>query len=142
MITYTGVSYHILDSKGRLFLPPKYRGKSKKYVFVSGVDECITLYSFDRWDNVVNKVEKVSLENKSYQRAFLRTFFADAEFVEIDKQGRILIPQKFKKKYKIEKEVVIVGVKDKIELWNKRLWEKYYDMSVDLLNKIKSQLDI
>jgi len=142
MNIYTGISYHILDSKNRLFLPPKYRGKTKKYIFTSGIDDCVVIYSSDVWQDVVKKVENFSLKNKSYQRAFLRTFFADAEIVDIDNQGRVLIPQKFKEKYKLIKEVVIVGNKEKIELWNKDMWEKYYSYSTKMLKKIKSQLEI
>ncbi|MFQ3676299.1 MAG: division/cell wall cluster transcriptional repressor MraZ [Endomicrobiia bacterium] len=142
MNIYTGISYHTLDSKNRLFLPPKYRGKTKKYVFTSGIDECVVIYSADIWQDVVKKIEDISLKNKSYQRAFLRTFFADAEIVEIDNQGRILIPQKFKEKYRLIKEVVIVGVKEKIELWNSDVWKRYYSYSTNLLKKIKTQLEI
>jgi MraZ protein len=142
MNIYTGISCHTLDSKNRLFLPPKYRGKTKRYIFTSGIDECVVIYSYDRWQEVVKKIENISLKNKSYQRAFLRTFFADAEFIDIDNQGRILIPQKFKEKYKLTKEVVIVGVKEKIELWDKTTWEKYYAHSISVLKKIKSQLEI
>ncbi len=142
MNIYTGISYHILDSKSRLFLAPKYRGKSNKYILCSGIDDCVVIYSYDNWNKIVGKIESISLKNKSYQRAFLRTFFADVEMVVIDNQGRILIPQKFKEKYNLIKEVVVVGVKDKIELWNKKVWERYYLTSVNVLKKIKAQLEI
>lgn len=138
---FTGISHHILDSKNRLFLPQKYRAGSK-YVLTYGIDNCIVIYPFQEWQEVVKKVDSLSLKNKLHQRILTRTFFAEAEVVEIDKQGRILIPQKFKEKFKIETEVVLIGNRNKIELWAKKEWDKYYKNASIILNRIKSQVDI
>ena len=139
---FTGVSFLTLDSKNRLFLPPKYRDATRTYVLTPGFDGCILIYSLDRWRDVVKKMESISLKNKNYQRAFLRTFFADAEVVKMDRQGRILIPQKLKERFSLKSQVALVGVKDKLELWDRRKWQRYYEASVKLLNKVKSQLEI
>jgi MraZ protein len=138
----TGISFHTLDEKNRLFIPPKFRSEEKKYVLTCGIDNCIVIYSFNHWKNVVKKIELLSIKNKTYQRAFVRLFFAEAEIVEIDKQGRLLIPKKFKQKYKLYNEVVLVGNKDKIELWSKEEWDKYYDKMLKIIKKVKTQIDI
>jgi MraZ protein len=138
----TGISFHTLDEKNRLFIPPKFRSEEKKYVLTCGIDNCIVIYSFNHWRNVIKKIELLSIKNKTYQRAFVRLFFAEAEIVEIDKQGRLLIPKKFKHKYKLYNEVVLVGNKDKIELWPKEEWDKYYDKMLKIIKKVKTQIDI
>ncbi len=139
---FTGFSYHTIDEKNRLFLPNKYRGSDKRYVLTCGVDNCIMIYSYNQWQRTVKKIETISIKNKTYQRAFLRNFFAEAEIVEIDIQGRILIPKKFKEKYHLDNEVVLVGNKDKLELWSKKEWKKYYKNTSRIIKRIKSQIDI
>lgn len=139
---YTGVSYHTLDKKNRLFLPPKYRTQENKYVLTFSLDNCIIIYPYSEWQNVVRKIDNLSLKNKQYQRSFLRMFFAEAEIVEIDKQGRILIPQKFKERNKIKREVVLVGNRDKLELWNKKEWQKYVKESQKIIQRIKTEIII
>lgn len=139
---FTGVSYHNLDEKNRLFIPPKYRGNVKKYVLTCGVDDCIIIYSYKQWQETVKKIELLSIKNKTYQRTFVRIFFAEAEIVEIDAQGRILIPKKFKERYNLSNEVVLVGNRDKLELWSKKEWDKYYKSTARIIRNIKSQIDI
>lgn len=139
---FTGISYHSLDEKNRLFIPPKYRNNKKTFVLTCGIDDCIIMYSLDRWKQVVKKLELVSIKNKNYQRAFIRTFFAEAEIVDVDNQGRILIPKKFKEKYNFKNQIVLVGNKDKLEIWSKDRWEEYYSSVSKIIKKIKSQIDI
>ncbi|MFN3550269.1 MAG: division/cell wall cluster transcriptional repressor MraZ [Endomicrobiia bacterium] len=139
---FTGISYHTLDEKNRLFLPNKYRSGTKKYVLTCGIDNCIVIYSYNQWQQAVKRIETISIKNKTYQRAFVRNFFAEAEVVEIDIQGRILIHKKFKEKYHLNNEVVLVGNRDKLELWSKEEWEKYYNKTSRIIRKIKTQIDI
>lgn len=138
----TGISYHILDQKNRLFIPPKYRNNQKKFVMTYGLDNCIVIYPFKRWQEVVKKIENISIKNKTYQRAFLRLFFAEAEILDIDEQGRLLIPKKFKEKLKLKNEVVLIGNKDKLEIWSKEEWLKYSADFSKIIKSIKSQIDI
>ncbi|MEN3014107.1 MAG: division/cell wall cluster transcriptional repressor MraZ [Endomicrobiia bacterium] len=140
--TLTGVSYHLIDHKNRLFIPPKYRNNQRKFVMTFGLENCIVVYPFERWNETIKKIENLSIKNKTYQRAFLRLFFAEAEIVKLDNQGRILIPQKFKEKLCLENEVVLIGNKDKLEIWSKKEWMKYYSSFSKIINKIKAQIDI
>ncbi|MCS7231499.1 MAG: division/cell wall cluster transcriptional repressor MraZ [Elusimicrobiota bacterium] len=138
----TGISFHILDQKNRLFIPLKYRNKQKKFVMTYGLDNCVVIYSFKKWQEVIKKIENLSIKNKLYQRAFIRLFFAEAEIVEIDRQGRILIPKKFKDRFNLGNEIVLVGNKDKLEIWSKEEWFRYYKEVSKIINKIKTQIEI
>ncbi len=138
---FIGISHLVLDKKGRIFLPQKFRLK-KKYVLTYGIDNCIVIYPYQEWFETVKKLETISLKNKLYQRMFSRTFFAQAEIVELDNQGRLLIPKKFKDKYSLYGEVVLVGNRNKIELWSKSEWEKYYKNAQKILSHLKSQIEI
>lgn len=139
---FTGISILTLDDKNRFFLPQKFRIKEKKYVFTFGVDPCIVIYPYSGWKSVVKKIDTLSIKNKTYQRVFLRAFFSEAEIVDMDTQGRILIPQKFIKKYRLSTEIVLVGNRNKIELWAKNVWTKYHKHAEKIINKIKSQIEI
>jgi MraZ protein len=138
---FIGISYLTLDKKGRVFLPQKFRFR-KKYVLTYGIDNCVSIYPYEEWLEVVKKMENISLKNKLYQRIFNRTFFAQAEIVELDNQGRLLIPKKFKEKYFLSNEVVLVGNKNKIELWSKKEWDRYYKNAEKILTQLKSQIEI
>jgi len=138
---FIGISYLTLDKKGRIFLPQKFRFK-KKYVLTYGIDNCVAIYPYQEWLKTTKKIESISLKDKSYQRIFNRIFFAQAEIVELDNQGRLLIPKKFKDKYSLSNEVVLVGNRNKVELWSKNEWEKYYKNAEKILNQIKSQIEI
>jgi MraZ protein len=138
---FIGISYLTLDKKGRVFLPQKFRLK-KKYVLTYGIDNCIVIYPYQEWFETVKKIDSISLKNKLHQRIFNRTFFAQAEIVELDNQGRLLIPKKFKDKYSLSDEVVLVGNRNKIELWSKNEWEKYYKNVEKILAQLKSQIEI
>ncbi|MCX7957084.1 MAG: division/cell wall cluster transcriptional repressor MraZ [Endomicrobia bacterium] len=138
----TGLSYHNLDEKNRLFIPPKYRANEKKFVITCGLDNCIIVYPLCRWSKAVEKIEQVSIKNKLYQRAFSRLFFAEAHIVELDTQGRILIPKELKIKFNLKSEVVLVGNKDKLEIWSKQEWQKYYNNVAKMIKNIRSQIDI
>lgn len=139
---FTGISILTLDNKNRIFIPQKFRVKENKYVLTCGIDPCVIIYPYTEWEQVVKKVESLSLKNKTYQRIFTRLFFVEAEVVRMDSQGRILIPQKFIKKYKISDEVVLVGNRNKLELWSKKEWDKYYQQAEKIITKIKSQIEI
>jgi MraZ protein len=139
---FSGVSYHRLDAKNHLFIPQRFRDAGvSSYTLTSGIDNCVVMYSRPRWDEVVKRIEALSLRNKAYQRAFVRTFFADAEEVTLDRQGRIRITCPFAERYQLGGEVALVGVRDRVEIWNRKEWERYYRESSRVLARIRSQLD-
>ena len=143
MRAFSGVSYHRLDAKNHLFIPQRYRDPGvTAYVLTSGIDSCVVMYSRPRWDDVVKRIESLSLRNKAYQRAFVRLFFADAEEVELDRHGRIRIACSVAERYRLGGEVALVGVRDRVEIWNRDAWERYYRESFRVLARVRTQLDI
>ena len=126
-----GEYLHTIDSKGRLIVPSKFRENlGDEFVVTKGLDGCLFVYSQDEWKNIEEKFKQVSLTTKD-ARKFSRFFFAGAATVEVDKQGRILLPSVLREFAGLEKDIVSVGVLSRIEIWSKDKWQEsneYDDM--------------
>lgn len=124
---FMGEYSHSVDVKGRLIVPAKFREQlGEQFVVTKGVDGCLYGYSDEEWKRIEEKFRQVNLTTKD-ARKFMRFFFAGAASCEVDKQGRILIPSVLREFAGLEKDVVLVGVLSKIEIWDK---ERYEDASV------------
>lgn len=116
---------HSLDVKGRLIMPSKLRlDIGEKFIITKGLDGCLFGFSQNEWATFENKLKTLPLTNKN-ARDFVRFFLSGATECEIDKQGRFLIVSNLREYAKIEKEVIIIGVGTRIEIWNKENWKKY-----------------
>ena len=116
---------HSLDVKGRVILPAKLReDMGEKFILTKGLDGCLFGFSQNEWANFEEKLKTLPLTNKN-ARDFVRFFLSGAVKCEIDKQGRFLIPGNFREYAILEKEIVIIGVGTRIEIWNKEEWKKY-----------------
>jgi MraZ protein len=116
---------HTLDIKGRLIMPAKLKEDiGEKFVVTKGLDGCLFAYSHTEWKNFEDKLRTFPLTNKD-ARALMRFFLAGAMECEIDKQGRFLITSNLREFAGLEKEIVIIGVLTKIEIWSKDKWLKY-----------------
>lgn len=116
---------HSLDAKGRLIMPSKLRDDmDDKFVITKGLDGCLFGFSQTEWENFETKLKALPLTNKN-ARDFVRFFLSGAMECELDKQGRFLIPNNLRTVATLEKEVVIVGVGTRIEIWNKEKWTTY-----------------
>lgn len=116
---------HSLDAKGRLIMPAKLRETiGETFVVTKGLDGCLFAFSIAEWNNFEEKLRALPLSNRN-SREFTRFFLSGATECEIDKQGRFLIPTNLREIAKLEKEVVIIGVGTRIEIWNKEKWQKY-----------------
>ena len=116
---------HSIDTKGRLIMPSKLKEDiGTKFVVTKGLDGCLFVYSLVEWKTFEDKLRTFPLTNKD-ARALVRFFLAGAMECEIDKQGRFLIPGTLREFAGLEKEVVIIGVLNKIEIWSKDKWLKY-----------------
>ena len=115
---------HSLDSKGRLIMPAKLREDiGEKFIITKGLDGCLFAFSIQEWQNFEQKLRSLPISNKD-ARAFSRFFFAGAIDCEIDKQGRFLISSNLREFAELTKEVVIIGMDSRIEIWNKEKWQK------------------
>ena len=113
---------HTLDTKGRLIIPAKFRETlGEEFVISKGMDGCLFVYAGDDWNAFEQKLTSLPLINKE-ARQFAR-FLAGAATVEVDKQGRILLPAHLREFAGLEKDVVLVGVGSRVEIWSKDKWE-------------------
>ncbi|WP_238884782.1 division/cell wall cluster transcriptional repressor MraZ [Clostridium sp. YIM B02551] len=128
---FIGEYQHGLDSKNRMIMPSKLREElGNKFILTKGLDGCLYAYPMSEWKILEEKLKSLPLTNKD-ARAFVRFFFAGACEVELDKQGRGLIPQNLIEYANIEKEIVSIGVLTRIEIWSKEKWTEYNDANID-----------
>ena len=115
----TGTYEHSIDAKGRLFIPAKLREElGVTFYLAMGVDECLAIYPQETWNRFTEKFASLPMS----QSAAMRPLFANASKCELDSQGRIVIPQKLRKYASLEKDVVIIGVNDRAEIWSADAW--------------------
>lgn len=118
---------HSLDAKGRLIMPSKLRDDiGEKFIITKGLDGCLFAFSLEEWKNFEQKLRSLPISNKD-ARAFSRFFFAGAIDCEIDKQGRFLISSNLREFAELTKEVVIIGMDSRLEIWSKDKWQKTDD---------------
>ena len=123
---------HSLDAKGRLIMPAKLRESiGERFVVTKGLDGCLFAFSLDEWANFEEKLKMLPLSNKN-SREFSRFFLSGATECEIDKQGRFLIPNNLRDAANLEKEVVIIGVGTRIEIWDKDKWKSYSNDNISV----------
>ncbi len=114
---------HTVDAKGRLIIPSKFReALGEEFVVSKGMDGCLFVYANADWNAFEQKLTSLPLINKE-ARQFARFFLAGAAQVEVDKQGRILLPAHLREFAGLDKDVVLVGVGSRIEIWSLEKWE-------------------
>ena len=120
-----GEYLHTIDAKGRIILPVKFRDElGDNFVITKGLDNCLFIYDQTEWEILSGKLKQLPLA-KPEARAFVRFFFAGAMQLECDKQGRFLVPGNLREYAVLEKDVVLIGVSNRVEVWSKSTWEKY-----------------
>lgn len=142
---FYGEYQHSVDTKGRVIVPSKFReGLGEKFILTKGLDNCLFAYSSEEWGNLETKLRSLPFTDKDV-RAFVRFFFAGATECEVDKQGRILVPQNLREYAGLEKDVYIIGVSTRVEVWDKAKWENYSgdeNMSADSIAEKMAMLGI
>ena len=122
---FIGEYSHNLDDKGRLAIPAKFRNQVKKGAVVTrGLDNCLFLYTKDEWEKLAQKLATLPI-SQSNSRAFSRLMLAGAMDVEVDKQGRIILPEYLRRFAGLKKEVVLAGLYSRIEIWDSEQWNVY-----------------
>lgn len=118
---FMGTYEHSLDGKGRVIIPAKFRETlGDSFVITLGLDGCLFVYPMEEWESFVQQLKE--LPGSKEARKLQRYFMAGAAPCEADKQGRVLIPSQLREKTELEKDVVFVGVMQKIEIWSKEKW--------------------
>jgi mraZ protein len=120
---FMGEYNHTIDAKGRLIVPSKFReALGDTFVVTKGLDGCLFVYDNEEWQAFEEKLRSLPITNKE-ARQFARFFLAGAAEVEVDKQGRILVPNILREFAQISKDVVLIGVASRIEIWSKERFE-------------------
>jgi MraZ protein len=131
---------HTIDNKKRLALPAKFRGElGAKVVVTKGVETCLVVYTEKEWESMSQKLASLPI-SQTEARSFTRHLLASAMEVELDKLGRILIPDYLKDYSELEKNVVICGLSNRLEIWNESKWENYSKSAEKGVEEIVSKL--
>jgi len=137
---FMGEYHHSIDDKGRIVLPGKFRYENMDKIIVTrGLEQCLYLYTVEEWEKVVAKLNKLPFTKKD-ARTFMRSFFAGASVCEFDKSGRINITSPLVSYAGLTKECVIIGVNDRIEIWDKNSYENYMSENASKMEEIAENL--
>lgn len=131
---FSGKYYYSLDPKGRIIIPAPFREiissnyNPKLYIVNAAFDKCLHVYPQEEWNNLEEKVRQLPKMQEEV-RFFMRRVIASAQEVELDKQGRILVPASLREDAGLNSEIAIVGQIEKIELWDRKEWDAVVDPS-------------
>ncbi|MEW6574380.1 MAG: division/cell wall cluster transcriptional repressor MraZ [Bacillota bacterium] len=122
---FIGEYAHVLDAKGRVFVPAGFReGLGDRFILTKGLDRCLFGFTLQEWGKLEEKLHRLPFA-RAEARAFTRVFFSGAAAVDVDKQGRILVPANLREYAGLAKDVVILGVSSRVEFWAREEWERY-----------------
>jgi MraZ protein len=141
---FYGEHKHNIDRKGRLILPAKFREVCKEYgvdrfFLTRGLDKCIFMFGENEWRSVEQKFKSMPF-TKQETRSFNRMFFSGAIDAVPDKQGRFIIPGYLKDYARIKRETIIIGVSNRIEIWDRKGWLDFYNNSSDSFEHIAENI--
>lgn len=142
-MVFRGRFEHTIDEKGRLSIPSKFREtlsvRGENELILTDFDSCLTAYPRDEWRELEEKMKKLSMIQKDV-RNFLRLFYSSATEAPLDSQGRILIPPQMRERAKLDREVVLLGLLNKIEIWDKKSWQEFIANSAGSFEDVASKL--
>lgn len=116
---------HTLDDKNRMSLPVKFRKEMGKSVVVApGLDKCLSIFTTKEWEKISSKLSDSSMLATD-NRSFSRFMFGQAVDVDVDANGRILIPENLKVRSGLSTKVIVIGVQNRAEIWNEKAWNEY-----------------
>jgi len=141
---FYGEYEHTIDNKGRLILPSKFRDSLREYdiknLYVTrGLDKCLFVFTETEWKTQESKFRSMPF-TRSDSRKFNRLFFAGAQAMDIDKQGRILLPKYLKDFAAIKRDCMIIGVSNRCEIWSREVWQEYYVSSKESFEDVAEKL--
>jgi MraZ protein len=142
-VVFRGRFEHTIDEKGRLSIPSKFREtlsvRGENELILTDFDSCLTAYPREEWRELEEKMKKLSMIQKDV-RNFLRLFYSSATEAPLDSQGRILIPPQMRERAKLDREVVLLGLLNKIEIWDKKSWQEFIANSAGSFEDVASKL--
>lgn len=137
---FIGEFSHNLDEKGRVAIPAKFRNKiSGGAIITRGLDKCLFVFTKKDWEKLAGKLIELPL-SQANSRAFVRLMLSGASDVDLDKQGRILIPDYLRKYAGVTKAVKVIGVYNRVEVWNEKTWETYKNKTEGASDEIAEKM--
>ena len=137
---FMGEFHHNIDEKGRLIIPSKFRNDlGKKFIVTRGIEKCLFIYSLDEWNNIVSKLKELPFTRKD-ARTFMRMFLSGATECELDNNGRINIPTPLTNYASLEKECVVIGVNERLEIWSEEGFNDFFNTNIDNFDDIAEGL--
>ena len=137
---FMGEFHHNIDEKGRLVMPTKFRNSlGEKFIITRGLEKCLYVYTWTEWNNIVAKLKTLPFTKKD-ARTFIRSFFSGAAECELDRQGRINITSPLVSYADLEKECIIIGANDRIEIWSNNEWDKFFLENSEKMEDIAENL--
>jgi len=135
-----GEYHHNIDEKGRLIIPSKFRiALGERFVITRGLDKCLFAYSMEEWNKMVEKLKELSFTKKD-ARSFMRMFLSGATECELDKSGRVNIVNNLIDYASLDKECVIVGVNERLEIWSEKEFNNFFNENIDNFSDIAENL--
>ncbi|MEW6522548.1 MAG: division/cell wall cluster transcriptional repressor MraZ [Bacillota bacterium] len=138
---FMGEYQHTIDDKGRLILPSRFRELlAPGLVVTRGLENCLFVYTLDQWRLVQKQLQGLAFTSAT-NRAFVRFFLSGAVDCQLDRQGRVLIPQNLREYAGLDRETVVIGVLDRLEIWDQAKWEAYRDRAGENFESLAETLD-
>ena len=131
-----------VDNKGRLMMPIKFREhlENEEFVITRGLDNCINLFPIERWSEIETGLKELKMTNSKH-RAYQRFILSAATKLSLDNQGRLNIPASLMKYSEIDKNAVVTGSNDRIEIWSEEKWENYMNEKLGIIEDIVDEID-
>jgi len=134
-----GEFQHNIDAKGRMIMPAKFREElGEKFVVTKGLDKCLFVFAATEWEKLDKQLSELSL---SKGRKTQRFFYGGMTDCEIDKQGRVLVPANLREYAGLEKDVVVVGLARRAEIWSKAEWDKQNEQFIEDADEVALQME-
>lgn len=137
-----GEHWHTIDPKNRIMIPAKLRPElGTSFMLTRGLDHCINAYPMREWEKLEERIAALP-QTRADVRRYQRFYFSGAVQVEMDKQGRVLIPVNLVEYGNLLNEVVTIGMRDKLEIWSKENWTEYQEQEIDMDEVAESMADL
>jgi transcriptional regulator MraZ len=133
---FLGEFQHSIDTKGRVAIPARFRSKIERgAVLTRGVESCLYVYPLETWEQKARELDAAILDPRQ-RRMVERRFFGMAFECELDAQGRIVVPARYRQYAGLNGEAVVLGARDRFEIWSPAEWERYNDEmdQIDMTN--------
>ena len=143
---FRGSFEHSVDSKGRVSVPSRFRDIiaerfEGKLILTMDLDQCVMVYPLEEWERVEEKIKALPQSQKEV-KDYMRFIFSNASECELDKQGRILIPPTLRERAGLQKSVMVVGIINKMEIWDSASWEARRSQTGDKIGEVLSSLGL